>query len=168
MPKIRYDAMKPWNFDYNGAAIYKLTDQHGRVYIGQARRLQNRLHQHRQEMNRIKRGSEETSEGEKIAEAVRSGSVFEASILEKIHWTEATVNNLRERECYWLDVYGGMGSTLNSGYVFAPAPHVEQYNTEIIFYAEVNDPEIIAAIEAAQDKDELFKEAIRKMIGGGK
>ena len=56
-PKTRkeYLAIGKWDDMYNGAAIYSLVDQDGKRYIGQAKKLQNRLEQHRISLNNIVR-----------------------------------------------------------------------------------------------------------------
>ena len=126
--KKTFTVLKQWAFDYDGAAIYCLKDQFGMVYVGQAKNLQNRLKQHRYALQRVLEGGKGDGEGAKIRKAVQGGSVFEASILELISADDSTVNNLREKEAYWVDKFGGLSGTYNTGVMHAPNWRVNDFN----------------------------------------
>lgn len=109
-----------WSDSFDGAAIYSLVDDNGKRYIGQTIKLQNRLHTHMRELNRLYRDNEApTTEGKKLADAARDGVQFTVDILKKFRWYEVTVNNLRKWESYYLEKFGGVHNTYNT----APVPY---------------------------------------------
>lgn len=60
-----------WDTEYDGAAIYALVDNEGKMYIGRASRLQKRLRTHRRALQKARDGSSGSfnGEGHRLVEA---------------------------------------------------------------------------------------------------
>lgn len=97
-----------WDTDYDGAAIYALVDDEGKMYIGQTTQLQKRLRTHLKALTKVRNGSPggARGEGQRIVEAVAKGKNFEAKILRLFPEDEITVNVLRYWECHYYELYG--------------------------------------------------------------
>ena len=159
-----YTAIEKWTDDYNGAAIYSLVDPDGKRYVGQAVRLQNRLHTHRRALNRAYNGERfESNEGTALINAAKSHIKFRVEILEKIKPTMATVNYLREREYHYLMNYGGYDNTYNTSVIPVPNYNVEAFN-DVKIYVEL-DTDFIDRFDSKETLDNYIKSLIRKDIG---
>jgi hypothetical protein len=125
-----YTTIEKWDDLFDGSAIYSLVDQNGKRYIGQAKNLQNRLDTHRRELNKAYQGRNvRINEGAKLIEAVKNGVRFRVDILKKFQWHEATVNNLRYWENYYLENYGGVDNTYNFAPIPYPVENFEDFNS---------------------------------------
>lgn len=97
---------------YNGAGIYAIYDSNGKMYIGKARHIQERLAQHRANMNAFYFYGRLCGENDKLYDAINQGITFDCKILEKIPWNKATPNELSRLEVeYIFD-----NKTLKTGY----------------------------------------------------
>ena len=106
-------AMNDWQTEYNGPAIYCLTGQTGKRYIGQTIHLQDRLNRHRREFNKIIKGTvKERSESHVLTNAILSGERFTVEILKRIPDTIATSSML----CYWEQYYVNKYNSFHAGY----------------------------------------------------
>lgn len=97
-----------WDTDYNGAAIYALIDEDGKMYIGQTAHLQNRLRTHRRNFNRLRQGHQlyGYEEGQRLIDAISEGRTFHAVILKELALEESTNDDLRYWECRLYALYG--------------------------------------------------------------
>ncbi len=163
MDKKRYLAIKKWNDDYNDGAIYSLVDANGKRYIGQAKHLQNRLHTHRIELNRIYNGGTSCVEGKKLIDAVKGGAVFTVEILRKIKWYEMTINELRFWEGYYLEKYGGIDNTYNTIPAYYPNYNFEPDN-EVELIIEIDSEEYNYLNNKCNNINEYIKNLIREKI----
>lgn len=118
--------LKDWIDPYNGPAIYALIDENGKAYIGKSNKLQERLLNHRRDMNRIILGLPPHHESAKIIQAVNDGHIFTVKILIKPF--EVTHNQLCELEQYFFKLYGGIKETYNSTLPTEPNYWVDSYN----------------------------------------
>lgn len=158
-----YLCLQKWEDEYNGAGIYGIKDKTGRYYIGQAKHIQKRLHQHRQFLNMAARGREPAStENPHLLEIARNGGKLWAEILHKIPWNEATDNNLRYYELYYYNKYGGFEKTYNVAPVNAPLRHIESMNNITIKIDAEAD--IIPFLDGIENVEEYIKELVRKDI----
>jgi len=164
MPKKDYSIVEKWDDDYSGAAIYSLVDKDGKRYVGQAKNLQNRLNTHRAELARVYHNPNAyTCEGRKLAEAAIKGTKFRVEVLEKIPWSETTVNHLLEREEYWLQKYGGLEGTYNSACI----PTINWWwdgNNEVELKLSFDEEDIVTKLNQTDDKQGYIKELIRADI----
>lgn len=159
----KYLTIKKWDEEYNGSAIYSLVDDDGKRYIGQAKTLQTRLNTHRQQLNHAYEDNEAiVPEGEKLIKAVRDGKTFKVQVLKKLKWNEATINNLRYWENYYLKMYGGVNNTYNTAPIPSPVWNCEP-NNEITLVIET-DKDIIEALDQVDNKQGYIKDLIRKDI----
>lgn len=122
-----------WDTEYNGAAIYALVDDDGKMYIGRASRLQKRLYAHRRALQRARDRSPGSlgGEGHRLVEAAAQGKKFEARILRKFPEEEVTMNVLRYWECHYYKQYGKKKNPWDIAYNLynstAPNPPVWHY-----------------------------------------
>lgn len=114
------DELLLWNTKYDGSAIYKLTDQDGKVYIGQTKHLQNRMKSHRAAFRRVCKATPQELEerymgiGQKLVDALRNGKVFRMEMLKAFTEVyEASKQELDYWEDYYLKMYGGVDNTYN-------------------------------------------------------
>lgn len=157
-----YTSIEKWDDDYNGAAIYSLVDERGKRYIGQASRLQNRLETHRRELNRAHKSRDTiVSEGAKLADAARNGARFRIEILEKIDWSKSSVNNLRYWERYYLNKFGGLENTYNSGEIPDPVWTYEAFN-DVALILEIDDADILGFLDRLENIQGYIKGLIRQ------
>lgn len=158
-----YTALKNWNDDYNGAAIYSIVDRNGKRYIGQAKHLQQRLDAHRQALNKAYKGIDvNVIENQNLVNAARNGETFSVEILYKIPWYKASRNMLRYYEKYYLDKYGGYKNTYNIAPVYAPNFNYMPYN-EITLGLEL-DADIIEYLGSMDNVQGFIKNLIRSYI----
>lgn len=118
---------------YTGSAIYALVDKNGKRYVGQAARFQERMRSHESAFQTILKGSDKKfPEGEKMVQAVKEGITFTAIILRKLEGGEATINNLRYWEDFYLTESGGIDGTYNMYKPPAPLWEHDPFNIVII------------------------------------
>lgn len=159
-----YTIIEKWDDDYNGAAIYSLVDENGKRYIGQASHLQDRLETHRRELAKAWKCKDGIiKEGFKLAEAGRKGTRFRVEILKKISWDEATINVLRYWENYYLERFGGLEKTYNTGVMYYPNWNYEGFNN-VVFVLDFNetDADILAKLDSCDNKQGYIKSLIRE------
>lgn len=158
-----YIGLQKWTDDYEGAAIYSLVDQRGKRYVGQALHLQKRLETHRKELNRVvlQPTYTESPEGQKLVQAVRNGSRFRVEILKRIPWNEATANNLRYWEYYYLELFGGLEKTYNAGVIPSPVWEYEAFNN-IELCIDLTDADILEHLNSKPNKQGYIKALIRQ------
>lgn len=96
-----------WDTEYEGAAIYALVDDDGKMYIGRTYTLQKRLHTHRRALNCARAGERGyTYEGHRLIDAAAAGKNFHAIVLKSIPPEKASENEVRYWECYYYQLYG--------------------------------------------------------------
>lgn len=91
--------------DYTGVGIYSLRDDRGRVYIGSAKNVRERVMSH----NRLMRYGKEN---QAINAAIASGFTFTASVVERLPPSTNTYQ-LREAERRYIDLATRHGETYN-------------------------------------------------------
>lgn len=161
-----YSVIRKCPDDYNGAGIYSLVDRNGKRYIGQSIHIQNRIDAHRTELTKVwKRQSPLSNEGSKLVEASMRGETFSVEILKKLKWNEATVNELRKWEAYFLEKYGGIDNTYNGTDVPSPNSAYDPYN-EVTFIVEIpkTDKDILKRLDEVGNKQGYIKKLIRHEI----
>lgn len=161
---MEFIAIKKWADDYNGAGIYCLTDENGKKYIGQSKHIQDRLHTHRQNLNRAAKNYEvHAIENEGLIEYARNGGVLTAEILLKLPWNMATKNNLRHFEGVFCEKYG-YKNIYNSIPAYTPNWHFEADNEielEIIL-DKITDADIMEKLATVGNMQGYIKELIRQ------
>ena len=148
---------------YTGGAIYALIGSDGKRYIGQSINYYQRMQQHRYAFNSIAKGKKDAPEGNKLIDAITNGITFHAEILEKIPFSECTINNLNRKENYYFDLYGGLNGTYNSTAPKSPY-YLSEFGDVIRFGFNVYDTEIIRKLDSVGDYNTYLKELIRKDI----
>ena len=99
--------------DYTGAGIYMIRNNvNGKVYIGSAKNVHNRIKSHDQSMRKGTCNS-------KFLEDVKKGHTFACNILEK--FDNIMFVELMKREKYYSDKY----NSFKNGYNTAPIPTYE-------------------------------------------
>lgn len=158
-----YTTIDKWDESYDGSAIYSLVDPNGKRYIGQAKQLQNRLNNHRRELNKVyKNKNTRILEGSELIEAVKNGIRFKVEILKKIPWYEATVNNLRYWEHYYLEKYGGIKDTYNVAPIPQPVENYDEFNSvELVIDI---DADILEKLSEVDNMQGYIKSLIRADI----
>ena len=160
----RYLAIKKWDDDYNGSAIYSLVDKNGKRYIGQAKTLQRRLESHRIYLNQAYMNPEcNVDEGKKLIDAVRCGTIFSVEILRKIPWNKASYNTLRYWENYYLEKYGGIENTYNTACVPSPVWNYPPFN-DVTLAIMIDDADILQKLEETGNIQGYIKSLIREDI----
>lgn len=102
-------AVLSWDTEYEGAAIYALVDDEGKMYIGQAQCLQKRLYAHLQALKRAANDGRKggcRGEGRRLSEAVANGKKFVVKILRTFPEEYITLNVLRYWEGHYYRHFG--------------------------------------------------------------
>jgi predicted GIY-YIG superfamily endonuclease len=160
---MEFIAIKKWADDYNGAGIYSLTDENGKKYIGQSKHIQDRLHTHRQNLNRAAKNIEvHAIENEGLIEYAKNGGVLTAEILLKLPWNMATKNNLRHFEGVFCRKYG-YKNIYNSIEAYPPHWDFEPDNEiEVqIICDKTTDADIMEKLATVGNMQGYIKELIR-------
>lgn len=159
-----YLAVKKWDDDYDGSAIYSLIDEFGKRYIGQAIHLQQRLETHRRELNKASKGNNiHINEGEKLVDAVKAGRVFSVEILKKLEWSDSTVNNLRYWENYYLDQFGGIDNTYNNMPIASPVWDYDPFN-DVSVLIQIKDSDVLNHLEQMENMQDYIKGLIKSDV----
>ena len=159
--KVEYLAIDKWDDTYNEGGIYALVDQDGKRYIGRAKHIQNRLHQHRVALNSIIRtGKCCATEGNELVEAVKNGKRFKAEILKKICFSESTENNFRYWENYYVQKYGGYPALYNTAFIYPVNPFCKRYD-DLEIALRFYDPDIIEWLDRQERVNSYIKQLIR-------
>ncbi len=117
----KYLCLQKWDFTYNGAGIYYISDEQGKKYIGRAIHIQDRLHQHRRALNRAAQGMEiNCVENQNLINIAKNGGILKAEILYKLQENDATENNFRFYENFFFNLFGGYKGTYNIAPIYAP------------------------------------------------
>ena len=151
--------LENWKTDYCGAAIYSLVDEDGKRYVGQTQNLKRRLYQHYREFNKPKY----SMEGRKLLDAINQGKKFKVEVLKFIPWYDATINELRYWEQYYIDLYKRECETYNTAPVPFPDKWCDDYNSiSIILKITKKDADIIEYLDKCGNVQGLIKQLIRQ------
>ena len=93
---------------------------------------------------------------------MKSGKRFRVEILKKIPWNDATINNLRYWESYYLDYFGGYDNTYNTGAI--PLPNYSYSGCNDVTLPFDVDADILEHLETVGNKQGYIKSLIRRDI----